>query len=96
MEWELGPVLMLFRCMGFGGALGRAPPPVFEAVEGRGVGSGREWELVDDGGREERGLVKVRESLESGGAVRGWIILATPAEPPAWAIGFLATMGLVV
>ena len=78
---------MLFRCIGLGGALGLAPP-VLDTVAG--MGRGMEF---DEEGWEARGLLKAM-SFCIGGAVRGWMILATPAEPPA-CIGFLATEGLV-
>jgi len=67
---------MLFRCMGFGGAFGLAPP-VFETVAGMGRGSGMEFDC-DGGGWEERGLLKVM-SFCVGGAVRGLITPTLPA-----------------
>ena len=43
---DRGPVLMLLRCMGFGGALGRGPP-VLETVAGEDIGGcARGIELV--------------------------------------------------
>lgn len=42
-----GPVLMLFKCIGFGGAFGLALP-VLEAVAGSGIGRGIEFD--DEGG----------------------------------------------
>ena len=37
MSLDRGPVLMLLRCIGFGGALGLGPP-VLETVAGEDIG----------------------------------------------------------
>jgi hypothetical protein len=67
LEAKPGPVLMLFKCIGFGGALGRAPP-VFDTVAGSGMGMEFDW----SGGWEARVLLNVMDGSGCiGGAVRG-------------------------
>lgn len=76
---------MLFRCIGFGGAFGRAPP-VLETVAGMGRGI-----VVGCGCCEERGLAN-EMSFCIGGAILGWITPLAPACPT----GFRVTAGLFV